>query len=326
MRVSITHRTRLDYSTEVTQGVMDTRLGPHSDAHQRWERFALEVSSGGAVRRYSDAFDNVAHLLTLARPHRSVEVLATGTVETLLADPFALPAVPAPPLRAAERFDYLQESSLVALVPAVAAMAEPYRPEQPMETLEAVRQLMGLVYRGFAYQKDATTVTTTVPELLLQRSGVCQDFAHVLIALCRSIGIPARYVSGYIVASDSRVQAQHQESARSQSGGSSSRAEGQSQRQGQSRGLSGAAVTADEPPLGPTRGTGASHAWVEAYTPTHGWRGFDPTNNVLANESHVKMAIGRDYGDVPPSRGTFRGVADERLTVEVVCRPIGLGG
>jgi transglutaminase-like putative cysteine protease len=69
---------------------------------------------------------------------------------------------------------------------------------------------------------------------------------------------------------------------------------------------------------GPSRGAGASHAWVEVYTPTHGWRGFDPTNNLLASTHHVKMGIGRDYNDVPPTRGTFRGLAEEKLDVEVV--------
>jgi transglutaminase-like putative cysteine protease len=211
----------------------------------------LQVRPLGAVRRYGDAFDNAAHLITVARPHRYVEVLVTSTVETLLADPFAQPLVPAAPLRAAERFDYLQPSKLVALVPDVAAMAEPYRPDQPADTLGAVRGLMGLVYNGFAYQKDATTVSTTVPELLRQRSGVCQDFAHVLIALCRSIGVPARYVSGYIVAPAPPAPSQVQSQSQSQSvGGRQVQIQSQSQAQGVS--------TTEEPPLGLTRGAGAS--------------------------------------------------------------------
>ena len=69
------------------------------------------------------------------------------------------------------------------------------------------------------------------------------------------------------------------------------------------------------------RGAGASHAWIEAWTPAYGWRGFDPTNNLLASTLHVKMATGRDYADVPPSRGTLGGQATESLTVEVVARP-----
>ena len=92
----------------------------------------------------------------------------------------------------------------------------------------------------------------------------------------RAIGVPARYVSGYIVR--------------------------------------------DTGSDAPTRGAGASHAWIEAFTPTHGWRGFDPTNDLVASEHHVKMAIGRDYRDVPPTQGTFRGIAEETLSVEVVTR------
>jgi transglutaminase-like putative cysteine protease len=159
-------------------------------------------------------------------------------------------------------------------------LAEVYRPATPEVTFESVQAMMAWIYGGFTYMKDVTTVGTTVSEVLKERIGVCQDFAHVLIGLCRAVDIPARYVSGYIVA------------------------------------------TSLESDRAPRRGAGASHAWVEAHTPTHGWRGFDPTNNLLASTMHVKMAIGRDYADVPPSRGTFRGQADERLTVDVVSRPL----
>ena len=155
---------------------------------------------------------------------------------------------------------------------------------------------MGLVYREFQYEQHVTSVATTVPEVLKGRTGVCQDFAHVMIGLCRAIGVPARYVSGYIVpASSARPQ-------QSQTMGTMS----------QFQTFGGA--------LSPSRGAGASHAWIEAFTPTHGWRGFDPTNNLLASTYHVKMGIGRDYNDVPPTRGTFRGIAEEKLAVEVETR------
>jgi transglutaminase-like putative cysteine protease len=72
----------------------------------------------------------------------------------------------------------------------------------------------------------------------------------------------------------------------------------------------------------PHRGGGASHAWIEAFTPTHGWRGFDPTNNLVANDHYVKVAIGRDYQDVPPTRGTYHGGATEHLTVDVSTRAL----
>jgi transglutaminase-like putative cysteine protease len=286
VRVAIQHTTRIDYTAPVVEGVMDTRLGPLSDRHQRWEHFELHAQPSAAVRSYSDGFGNAAHLITVVRSHDYVEVVSRSQVQTLLADPFAAPARPPRPLGAAELADYSMPSTLVHRDPALDAMAAPYRLAEPSGAFDAVRALMGLIYEEFSYQQHVTTVTTTVAEVLRERTGVCQDFAHVLIGLCRAIGVPARYVSGYIVESGSQ----------------------------DSQGAAGRAPT-------PSRGGGASHAWVEAYTPTHGWRGFDPTNNLLASEYHVKMALGRDYRDVPPTRGTFRGAAEERLVVEVAARP-----
>jgi transglutaminase-like putative cysteine protease len=101
--------------------------------------------------------------------------------------------------------------------------------------------------------------------------------------MCRAIDIPARYASGYIVARTS---------------------------------------AADDDEQTPSRGEGASHAWIEAFTPTHGWRGFDPTNNLVANEHYVKVAVGRDYQDVPPTRGTYHGGASDKLTVGVTTRAL----
>jgi len=286
MRVSVTHTTRLEYDGEVTEGVMDVRLGPLTDAHQRWGRHELRVSPSGAVRRYQDGFRNEAHLITVPRPHNFVEVVSAGIVYTLLDNPFTPPPGPPRPLTSSQLFDYLRPSKLVALGDEVARLARPHRPSSPDSSLDAVGALNTLVYESFAYEKDVTTISTTVTEVLESKSGVCQDFAHVLLALCRSLEIPARYVSGYLIADESAT------------------------------GASGAPAAEGKP----SRGAGASHAWVEAWTPTHGWRGFDPTNNVLASENHVKMALGRDYSDVPPSRGLNRGSATEKLSVEVTTK------
>ncbi|HEX2171208.1 MAG TPA: transglutaminase family protein [Dehalococcoidia bacterium] len=292
MRIAISHKTRLEYSADVVEGVMDARLGPLSDYHQRWERYDLRVRPTASVRRYTDGFGNTSHQITIPRPHRFVEVVSGGEVETFLVDPFALPKVRPRPLSPAERADYLNPSPLVARHPELDRIASPFRPNDPGGAFDAVQRLMKLIYDTFEYKQNVTSVTTLVPEVLACRTGVCQDFAHVLIGLCRAIGIPARYVSGYIVVS---TQSQ------SQSLGDMSQSQSQ----------------------GPGRGGGASHAWIEAYTPTHGWRGFDPTNNLVASLNHVKMAIGRDYSDVPPTRGSFRGSAEERLDVAVTAEQIG---
>ncbi len=272
---------------------MDTRLGPYSDEHQRWLHFELQAAPNAAVNRYVDGFGNVAHLVTVRRPHRFLEVTSRGEVETLLADPFAVPDRAPRGLSAAEQADYLLPSALVPADPRLDGMASPFRPRALEQTFEAVRSLADLVYREFSYEQRVTDVSTTVADVLGTRRGVCQDFAHLLIGLCRAVEIPARYVSGYIATAHLRQ---------------SQRLGDMSQTQSHS--------------LEPRRGAEASHAWVEAFTPTHGWRGIDPTNNLVASEHHVKMAVGRDYRDVSPSRGAYRGAAEERLAVVVRVHPL----
>jgi transglutaminase-like putative cysteine protease len=273
VKVAVTHTTRLEYSVDVLEGVTQARMGPHSDAHQHLQQFDLRATPSATVNQYVDGFGNPTHLVTVAAPHRYMEIVARSDVETLLGDPFELPDVPPRRLTAAELSDYLGPSTLVPLNPELEFLAAPFAPRTPEQTFDSVQGLMTLVYQQFEYASQVTTVATTVSEVLAHRRGVCQDFAHVLIGLCRSAGIAARYVSGYIVA-DPR--------------------------------------TSSSP-----RGSEASHAWVEAFTPTHGWRGFDPTNNLVASEYHIKMAVGRDYRDVTPTRGTYRGHAAEHLTVLV---------
>ena len=132
--------------------------------------------------------------------------------------------------------------------------------------------LTGLLGRLLTYEAGVTDVHTKLEQFLNDRRGVCQDFAHLMLAVCRSRNIPARYVSGYVY-----------------------------------RG-------SDEPT---THAEQATHAWVECLLPDGRWRGFDPTNNLLANDHYVKAHIGRDYTDVVPTRGVYRGSAKHELQVEV---------
>ena len=271
MKVRVEHLTRFEYDSDVVESVIDVRLGPRSDAHQRWGAFEIGIEPAGSYRRYSDGFGNTGFLVTLARPHKRLHLRTAGEIETLLVDPFAVPTQRPGSLGPSALADCLDPSPLVPAVPELEALAAPHRPASPDDTFDAVQRLMHLVNERLDYVAGVTTVETTVVDVLGEPRGVCQDFAHLLVGLCRSVGIPARYVSGYIVAEAG----------------------------------------------GPRRGIRASHAWVEAYTPTHGWRGFDPTNDLVASAYHVKLVIGRDYSDIPPHRGTFRGPAQEALSVEV---------
>ncbi len=143
---------------------------------------------------------------------------------------------------------------------------------------DAVFDLMRRIHADFEFQPGATTVSTSVDEVLWQRSGVCQDFAHLMLACLRGLGLPARYVSGYLLT---------------------------------------------DPPPGMPRlmGVDASHAWVAAYSPQHGWVEFDPTNNQLADTRYITLAWGADFADVVPLRGVILGGGEQRMSVSVSVMP-----
>jgi transglutaminase-like putative cysteine protease len=140
---------------------------------------------------------------------------------------------------------------------------------------EVLHELNGWIHREFTYKPGVTDISTPLATVVKQRVGVCQDFAHLMLAILRTIGLPARYVSGYIEHFDpTKTDAR----------------------------LIGAA---------------ASHAWVEVFLPGGEWYGLDPTNNQPAGERHVVTAVGRDYHDVAPMRGTYKGMLDQKLQVIV---------
>ena len=140
-----------------------------------------------------------------------------------------------------------------------------------MDPLTMLRWLNNVIYENYTYMPNSTKVDSPIDEALNSRQGVCQDFAHIMIALVRSVGIPCRYVSGYLY-----------------------------HRPDEDRSMED-----------------ASHAWVEALLPGIGWVGFDPTNNLMADYRHICVAVGRDYDDVPPTRGVFRGEVETELDVGV---------
>lgn len=273
MRVRLVHVTRFDYTADVVEGVMEVRLGPFSDSTQRWDRFHIGVTPTGSVRQYIDGFGNRTHLVTVGKPHRTLEVATRSELSTTLEDPIAAPAKPPRPLLLSDQIDFLAPSPLVPALPEFSELLTQAGSTRHAASFDGVRTLSRLVHDHFTYERNVTTVGTTVAEVMRLRSGVCQDFAHVLIGLCRTAGVPARYVSGYTVS--------------------------------------------DQPPGDAPPPTQASHAWVEAYTPTHGWRGFDATNDMVVGSAHVKAAVGRDYADVSPTRGSFRGHAEQQLSVAV---------
>jgi transglutaminase-like putative cysteine protease len=144
------------------------------------------------------------------------------------------------------------------------------------DPLQLMLELNAALYSKISYVPKSTSVDSPIDHALESRQGVCQDFAHIMIGVGRRIGIPCRYVSGYLF---------HRRGDKTRSA------------------------------------EGATHAWVEVLLPRLGWVGLDPTNNVLASERHVRTAVGRDYADVPPTKGVFKGSAESQLLVAVRVAP-----
>jgi transglutaminase-like putative cysteine protease len=261
MKLRITHTTTFGYDEPVSEAYMEMRLKPLDAGGQRCEGFRLLSDPGGEVRGYEDRFGNVVqHFDTLA-PHDRLVVRAGSEVTT----PEAF-VDPQRELSLLDAYDYLQPSAFVPLTPEVRELAR--GGAVPGDGLATASGIMRVVHRALAYAPGTTTVKTTAAEALAHGRGVCQDFAHLMIAACRSLGLPGRYVSGYV--------------------------------------------------FSPRRGTAAaSHAWTDVFVAGHGWASLDPTHDVPQTDHYVRVAVGRDYADVPPTRGVYKGAGKEEMSVDV---------
>ncbi len=262
---------------------MEVRMQPRSEGTQRCLSFTLDVSPPANITQYSDPAGNIVHHFDIAGSHSEVKVTAQSTVQ--------VQAVPAPrhseagdwadldAVTAADDFwEMMLPSAFARSSPALQALAQQLRVERRGEPLEVLTDVNEGIYRLFSYVPNSTKVDSPIEEALLTHQGVCQDFAHIMIALVRPLRVPCRYVSGYLF---------HREE----------------------NGIQDRSIE------------GASHAWVEAFVPRLGWTAFDPTNNRIGGDRHIRVAIGRDYADVPPTRGVHKGEAASELSVAVTVSP-----
>lgn len=277
MQFRIEHETRFHYDAPIFESVMELRMQPRTDASQRCLAFDVTIEPEARAYRYFDVLGNTVHHFNVPSRHESLTVRAISVVEVAMAPPpqhgsvddwTALDALRDSP----EHWDWLHPSHFARSSEALEKFAAEQKIERrgnPRATLEALHDSIS---RAIRYERGSTRVDSPIEECLAHRKGVCQDFAHVFIALARQMGIPTRYVSGHLVQ-----------------------------------------VTAD----GVVATEGATHAWAESYVPSAGWVGFDSSNRQPAGAGHIRVAIGRDYADVPPTRGMFRGDARTELSVRV---------
>jgi transglutaminase-like putative cysteine protease len=247
------------------------------------------VDPVASVTEYRDFAGNFVHHFDIAEAHKRLTITAQSTVELQTTrvpysvDPGDWKELDA--LVAAEdHWEMLLPSDFAQPTEALGRLAAELRCERRESPLELLKELTEGIYNSFAYVPNSTKVDSPIDEALQARQGVCQDFAHIMIALVRGLQIPCRYVSGYLAhrepdQDDSDLLLIEQRKDRSVDG--------------------------------------ATHAWVEALVPRLGWVAFDPTNNLVGGNRHVRVAVGRDYADVPPTRGVYKGEAQSELRVAV---------
>jgi transglutaminase-like putative cysteine protease len=275
---SIRHLTRFRYKTPVSESIMETRMHPRSDASQHCLTFSLSVSPRCRVFSYRDQYGNNVQHFDIPGEHDQLVIVAESLVEQHMMpelptslSPDAWGALDAM-ITEGDYGEMLLPSTFAVPTPALLELAQKLNVVRRDDPLQLVHEVNKSVYAYFDYAKSSTRVDSPIDEAIASRRGVCQDFAHTMIALLRQVGIPARYVSGYLY----RGQEDHDRS------------------------------TPD-----------ASHAWVEVLMPQLNWVGFDPTNDLVAHNRHIRTAVGRDYSDVPPTHGVFRGKAESELYVAV---------
>ncbi|MFD0692638.1 transglutaminase N-terminal domain-containing protein [Paenibacillus sp. GCM10027628] len=285
MKLEITHITRYAYAESVQDSVNEIRLTPSTNNRQSCYHHTIVTEPVSSLFTYEDFFHNRVHAFTVNKTHRELTIKMVSTVVTH--DNDNIPSSESPPyaeksVRLSDAFqnqyaEYLLPTGYTELTPELKAYSDAI-PDDDLSLYELLSHICKTIHRDFTYDPMATSVQTTVGEMLQIKRGVCQDYSHFMIAVCRDKGIPARYVSGYHFVGDLQ-------------GGS-----------------------ADF--------TQASHAWVECLIPGTGWFGYDPTNNCEVNWRYVKLGHGRDYNDIVPVKGVYRGTGQQELEVIVDVRLI----
>ena len=271
----ITHITRYTYPSVVIDSANQIMLFPVNDEQQEVKKHKLIITQQPPVEVYTDYFGNQAGVFSVIKPH--TELIIQSEIEVITLE-VPIPEDKTPPAQQWESLqaikeqnpymDFLTQKNFDVFAEVLATAGSMINEStSPFSTAQIIA---AFIYNNFEYKKGITSVETKVDEIWKLKAGVCQDFAHILLVMLRMIGIPARYVSGYICPKNHEL-----------------------------------------------RGEGATHAWVEAYIPFHGWIGLDPTNNCTVSDRHVRLAIGRNFSDCTPVKGTYRGSSEHKLEVSV---------
>ncbi len=275
----VVHKTTYFYEDTKRSSVMSLCMKPRSSDRQQLQTYSLNVEPNTLILEDTDFWGNTRHYFDVHRPHKDLVISSSSQVVRFDNDE---------PTSKKETdewedltktskdwsvWEYLQPSELTKTNVDLKSWCELLGDldlQTPLTFLESLKHRLS---ETITYSPGRTTIDSTVDDVLVHREGVCQDISQLMIAIARSWGIPARYVSGYLY---------------------------------------------DEPnDLRPSIGD-ATHAWVECFLPKHGWRSFDPTNPTATDSAHIVVAYGRDYRDVPPTKGVTVGDGSAEMEVDVV--------
>ena len=262
MLINVEHTTSFAYGAPISEAYTELRVQPLSGGGQHCTAFRLVTDPPGVrVRDYRDRFGNHVQHLEVIEDHDRISITAFSEVST--SPSFSEPARDATPLQA---YDYLAPTEYAPFSDPLLELAA--RAEGGGTETERAGEVMRALRGMLVYERGATDVMTRADTALELGRGVCQDFAHVMLAACRRAGISSRYVSGYLYDPKQRNEVE-------------------------------------------------THAWVDVLDAERGWVSIDPTHDREQTEQYVRVAVGRDYADVPPTRGVFRGTGEETLEVAV---------
>jgi transglutaminase-like putative cysteine protease len=279
--LNVKHTTRFGYNQPIRHSRHYVHLRPIDDVYQSVISFQLQIVPNVPIVEFEDVFGNWASRFEINRPYSELTLTAESTIALSGVDPFAFTHSPIRPsfplvwmpwermmLAAYLAPVELPETQLRELYDYAMSFVTSNNNDL-METLFAINLTL---FREFKYLPGSTRLETTPYEVFVSKRGVCQDFANLFICMARLLGIPARYVCGYVYTGNTGTVA---------------------------------------------RQSDASHAWLQLYIPEVGWKGFDPTNGVLASTNHIRVAYGRHYRDATPTLGTLYSSAWETMNVDV---------
>lgn len=283
MDFQIKHTTEYLYHGPSAEAYIETRLTPQPSGRQEIVGHKIEVDPAVTLSAFEDYYGNEVQFFSLPYRHAALKIVnhlqVSTTEETLPHSSLETSIQETRQIYGSvmtDVYDFVLPTVNVPIGRDSTTWARRYlRGDRPLG--EGLLALNEAIHKTFTYTSGSTTISTPLEVVWKQKRGVCQDFAHVMLSILRTAGLPSRYICGYLDPNPVTT------------GGRSAR----------------------------LTGSIATHAWVEVLAPGMIWVALDPTNKMWCGQRHVTVSYGRDFQDAAPIRGTFKGSGSQRMKIRV---------